>query len=90
MNAVKSFADGAFISQLTQLTFPGYIDAHEGAWITQPSELQTILEPYWREGFDVYHHDNGEFGLDVTPMGPIKPLLAVQTAVRAIHLTGLH
>lgn len=66
MNAVKSFADGAFISQLMQLTYPGYIDGHRGTWITQPSELKTILEPYWREDFDVYHHVNGDLGLDVT------------------------
>lgn len=66
MNAVKSFADGAFISQLMQLTFPGYIDSHEGSWITEPSELESILEPYWRDGFDVYHHVNGDLGLDVT------------------------
>ena len=66
LKAIKTFGDGAFISQLMCLCAPGYLDGHHGEWLTPPDELQEIIEPYWRAGFDVYHHVNGDEGVDAT------------------------
>ncbi len=66
LKAIKTFGDGAFISQLMCLCPPGYIDGHHGEWLTPPGELKGLIEPYWTAGFDVYHHVNGDEGLDVT------------------------
>ncbi|MFQ5380558.1 MAG: amidohydrolase [Dehalococcoidia bacterium] len=65
LKAIKTLGDGSFISQLMQLDDPGYIDGHHGEWITPPDELRALIEPYWRAGFDVYHHVNGDRGVDV-------------------------
>lgn len=65
LKAIKTLGDGAFISQAMRLCEPGYIDGHHGEWITRPRELRAIIEPFWREGFDVYHHVNGDEGVDV-------------------------
>ena len=66
LRAIKTLGDGAFISQNMCLCEPGYIDGHRGEWITPPDELRALIEPYWKAGFDVYHHVNGDDGLDVT------------------------
>lgn len=63
--AIKTLADGAFISQLMQAGPPGYLDGHEGEWMIPPAMQRAVIEPYWREGFDVYYHVNGDKGLDV-------------------------
>lgn len=62
--AVKTFFDGAFISQLFCTCFPGYIDGHKGQWIAPPEFAQPVLEPYWEAGYDIYCHVNGDEGID--------------------------
>ncbi|HJN93605.1 MAG TPA: amidohydrolase [Dehalococcoidia bacterium] len=66
LKAVKTYGDGAFISQRMCLCAPGYLDGHQGEWLTPPDELEALIEPYWRAGFDIYHHVNGDEGLDAT------------------------
>lgn len=63
--AVKTASDGAFISQLMRLGPPGYLDGHEGEWMVPPEHQLPSVEPYWRDGWDVYYHVNGDEGLDV-------------------------
>jgi len=63
--AIKSASDGAFISQLMQLGPPGYLDGHEGEWLVPPEFQRAAVEPYWKAGWDVYYHVNGDRGLDV-------------------------
>jgi predicted amidohydrolase YtcJ len=63
--AIKTLTDGAFISQLMQLGPPGYLDGHEGEWMVPPGLQKPSVERYWREGFDLYDHVNGDAGVDV-------------------------
>ncbi len=64
--SVKGFADGAFISQLMQLRPPGYIDGHHGEWMTLPEDLGAQFRPFWRAGYQIQVHVNGDRGLDAT------------------------
>ncbi|KXF52920.1 hypothetical protein AXA44_08795 [Rhodococcus sp. SC4] len=64
LHAVKTFADGAFFSQLMHLCEPGYIDGHCGEWITPPDELLELSRPFWNAGYDFYIHTNGDRGVD--------------------------
>lgn len=60
--AVKLFADGAFFSQAMQLLPPGYIDGHQGEWITQPAPLEELARRYWNAGYQIHVHTNGDAG----------------------------
>ncbi len=62
--AVKLFADGAFYSQLMQMR-DGYTDGHHGEWIMTPEALETAARPYWRDGWQINVHVNGDAGVDV-------------------------
>ena len=63
---VKYMADGAMFAQYMQLGEPGYIDGHEGVWLTPPDQLKPQIEPFWNAGFDINIHVNGDKGVDVT------------------------
>ena len=60
--AIKLFADGAMFSQLMQLSPPGYIDGHQGAWITQPAPFEETARRYWNAGYQIHVHTNGDNG----------------------------
>lgn len=61
-NHVKCLCDGAFYSQLMQMK-DGYIDGHDGQWITPPEELEDTMRVYWRNGFQIHVHINGDLGM---------------------------
>lgn len=63
--AVKLFADGAFFSQAMQLSPPGYIDGHQGEWITRPEPLEELARRYWNAGYQIHVHANGDAGVKV-------------------------
>ena len=63
---VKYMADGAMFAQYMQMGEPGYIDGHHGEWLTPPDQLKPRIEPFWKEGFDINIHVNGDRGVDVT------------------------
>ena len=63
---IKLFADGAFYSQLMQLTEPGYLDGHHGEWLMTPEALEEGARTYWGEGMQIHVHANGDLGVDVT------------------------
>ncbi|MEC8998946.1 MAG: amidohydrolase family protein [Actinomycetota bacterium] len=83
----KFFADGAFIAQLMQLGDPGYIDGHEGAWMSDPERIVHYLRPTWEAGRQVNVHVNGDRGMDAT-LDAIAGLLA--ETPRFDHRTVLH
>ena len=62
--SIKFLADGAMFAQYMQLGEPGYIDGHHGEWLTEPAALTEGIRPYWRAGFDVNVHVNGDKGID--------------------------
>lgn len=64
-NAVKLFADGAMFSLAMQIRPPGYIDGHQGQWITQPPALEALARRYWNAGYQVHVHTNGDASDDV-------------------------
>lgn len=62
---VKLLADGAFFALNMRMNAPGYIDGHQGLWITPPDQLRQQLQRYWNAGFSLHIHVNGDEGLDV-------------------------
>ena len=70
---VKMLADGAFFAQAMRMNPPGYSDGHLGKWITEPSVLRAQLRRFWKHGFDLHVHVNGDEGLDVV-LGAIESL----------------
>jgi predicted amidohydrolase YtcJ len=60
----KYYADGAIFSQLMQMTRP-YLDGHSGEWMMEPEEQAAVLDAFWRAGWDVHVHVNGDAGLDL-------------------------
>lgn len=63
---VKMFSDGAIFSQLMQMYEPGYIDGHKGEWITPPDEFLMQARKYWKAGYRIHVHSNGDEGIDNT------------------------
>jgi predicted amidohydrolase YtcJ len=61
-NGIKLFADGAMFSQAMQLNEPGYIDGHKGEWITQPGPFEDFARSYWKAGYQIHVHTNGDGG----------------------------
>jgi predicted amidohydrolase YtcJ len=61
---VKYYADGAFFSQLMQLSEP-YRDGHHGEWMMTPAEQAAVLDAFWPRGWHVHVHVNGDAGLDL-------------------------
>jgi predicted amidohydrolase YtcJ len=61
---VKFFADGAFYSQTMRVSEPGYLagqsQGSEGLWVLEPDKIASTIAPYWRAGFDVRIHSNGD------------------------------
>ncbi len=62
---VKLFADGAFFSQLAQLSPPGYIDGHQGEWMTTPEVLEVQARTFWNAGYKIHVHTTGDLGLEL-------------------------
>jgi predicted amidohydrolase YtcJ len=61
---VKLLADGAFFAQYMRMNPPGYIDGHEGKWLTTPADLARASRAFWNQGFQLHVHVNGDEGLD--------------------------
>jgi len=87
VRAAKFLADGAFIAQLMVLGPPGYVDGHEGAWLTEPDQLVRHIEPWWEAGYDIHIHCNGDVGVGAS-LDAIETLL--NRRPRFDHRTTLH
>jgi predicted amidohydrolase YtcJ len=90
--AVKLFADGAMFSQLMQLGSPGYADGHHGEWLMSPEVLAAGVRTFWRAGFQIHVHVNGDAGMDAV----LSALEAAQREVPrldhrfTVHHLGFH
>ena len=87
IKAAKILADGAFIAQLMVLGEPGYIDGHEGAWLTEPDRLVQMMRPFWGAGYDLHIHCNGDIGVGAS-LDAVEALL--HETPRFDHRTTLH
>lgn len=58
---VKLFADGAIYSQLMQMK-DGYTDGHQGEWMTPLGLFREQVEMYWKNGYKIHVHANGDLG----------------------------
>ena len=84
---VKLMADGGFFAQYMRMNPPGYIDGHEGKWLTPPAELEALARLFWERGLQLHVHVNGDEGMDV-----ILDILerALTASPRPDHRTTLH
>jgi len=60
---IKILLDGAIISQLMQMK-GGYLDGHQGQWIQTPEEADKIFDIFWKEGYQIHIHVNGDLGME--------------------------
>lgn len=63
VKAVKFYVDGAIFSQLMIMSRP-YEDNHHGEWMMQPKEQDDVFETFYKAGWDIHIHVNGDGGLD--------------------------
>jgi predicted amidohydrolase YtcJ len=61
-DGIKLFADGAMFSLAMQIGPPGYIDGHQGEWISQPGPFADFARSYWNAGYQIHVHTNGDGG----------------------------
>jgi predicted amidohydrolase YtcJ len=62
---VKLFTDGAFFAQAAQLLEPGYIDGHQGEWLSTPQQFEDIARIYWNKDYAIHVHVTGDLGLEL-------------------------
>ena len=41
----------------------GYMDGHDGQRITPPADLEKMMRVFWRNGFQIHVHTNGDLGM---------------------------
>ena len=63
--AVKLFTDGGYFAELMQVQPPGFIDGHEGEWLTPPETFELLCRRYWHEGYRIHVHCTGDLGLEL-------------------------
>lgn len=63
--AVKLFTDGGYFAELMQVQPPGFIDGHEGEWLTPPETFELLARRYWNEGYRIHVHCTGDLGLEL-------------------------
>jgi predicted amidohydrolase YtcJ len=63
VRAIKFYVDGAIFSQLMIMGRP-YEDQHKGEWMMQPNEQEDVFDTFWKAGWDIHIHVNGDGGLD--------------------------
>jgi predicted amidohydrolase YtcJ len=61
-NQIKLFADGAIYSQLMQME-GDYADGHKGEWMTPLNLLKEQMTLYWKAGYKIHMHANGDKGI---------------------------
>ena len=63
---VKFFTDDSFNGLTFKPGGQGYIDGSEGLWITPPDKLTALLEPWWKDGQQIFVHSIGVEAQDAT------------------------
>ncbi len=64
-NQIKLFTDGAVFSQLMQMK-DGYLDGHDGEWLQSPKDFADSAWAFWKEGYQLIVHQNGDMGLELS------------------------
>jgi len=59
------FTDGAFFSELMQVQAPGFIDGHNGEWLTAPEQFEAAARAYWNKGYRIHVHCTGDLGVEL-------------------------
>ena len=72
---VKFFTDDSFNGLTFKPGGPGYIDGSTGQWITPPDKLEALMEPWWKDGQQIFVHSIGVEAQDVT-IGTLRKLQA--------------
>jgi len=62
---IKMFADGGFFAELMQVLPPGFIDGHEGEWMTSPEQLTELCRAAWHRGMKIHIHCTGDLGVEL-------------------------
>lgn len=65
-HGVKFFADDSFLSLGMVMEDPGYIDGRRGIFLTPPDKMVEIWLPWWKTGFQINVHTNGNGGNQAT------------------------
>lgn len=72
---VKFFTDDSFNGLTFKPGGAGYIDGAKGIWVTPPDKLAGLIEPWWRDGQQIFVHSIGVEAQDVT-LAALRGLLA--------------
>ena len=72
---IKFFTDDSFNGLTFKPGGAGYIDGHEGLWITPPERLVALMEPWWKDGQQLFVHSIGAAAQDAT-LAALRTLLA--------------
>lgn len=72
---IKFFTDDSFNGLTFKPGAAGYIDGTEGLWVTPPDKLAVLLEPWWKDGQQIFVHSIGVEAQDVT-IGALRKLTA--------------
>jgi predicted amidohydrolase YtcJ len=79
---IKFFTDDSFNGLTFKPGAGGYVDGHDGLWVTQPDKLAGLIEPWWKDGQQIFVHSIGVEAQDVT-IAALRQLQA--KAPRADH-----
>ncbi len=89
----KLQVDGAIFSGLSQQGFPGYLDGHAGMWMAPPESLFDYAEVFWKAGYQLHAHINGDLSTDlyldfVRRLQDIKPRFDHRTVLEHFASTS--
>ena len=63
---IKFFTDDSFNGLTFKPGGAGYIDRTPGLWVTPPDKLPALLEPWWKDGQQIFVHSIGAEAQDAT------------------------
>lgn len=56
----KLMMDGAAFSGLGQMDFPGYLDGHDGIWMSPLDTTYAYAKEFWLAGYQLHAHSTGD------------------------------
>lgn len=56
---IKFFTDDSFNGLTFKPGASGYVDGHDGLWLTPPDKLAGLMEPWWKDGQQIFAHSIG-------------------------------
>lgn len=63
---IKFFTDDSFNGLTFKPGGGGYTDGHDGLWVTPPEKLAELIEPWWKDGQQIFVHSIGVEAQDAT------------------------